>query len=64
MQISIELTEEQRRRLEEAAAPLGVRPEALAQAVLTDALAARAEDFDRAARHVLNKNAELYRRLR
>ncbi len=60
----IELTDEQRKRLEDAARPLGVKPEVLAQAVLNDALAARADDFGKAAAYVLNKNAELYRRLR
>jgi hypothetical protein len=64
VQILIELTDEQRQRLEDVARPLGVDPEVLAQAVLTDALARREEDFRRAAAFVLNKNAELYRRLR
>jgi hypothetical protein len=64
VQMLIELTDEQRKLLEEAARPLGVKPEALAQAVIADALAGRAEDFDKAAAYVLGKNAELYLRLR
>jgi hypothetical protein len=42
---------------------LAVRPEDLAAAAVRDLLAAPAPDFQAAARRVLAKNEELYRRL-
>ncbi len=63
MRISVELSEEQAERLRSAAERLGVRPEDLARAGLTDLLTQPEEDFQRAAEHVLRKNEELYRRL-
>jgi len=49
--------------LREEAARLGVAPADLARAAVADLLAARDDDFLRAAERVLKKNDELYRRL-
>lgn len=63
MSISLNLDDEQSARLEEHARKLGVDPRELAKAAVNDLLARPADDFDRAARYVLDKNQELYRRL-
>ena len=63
MSITLELTEEQARRLDERARELGVDARELAKAAVTDLLSRPADDFDRAAKFVLEKNQELYRRL-
>jgi len=63
MSISLELNDEQSARLEERARQLGVDPRELARAAVNDLLTRPADDFDRAARFVLEKNRELYRRL-
>ena len=63
MSISLELSDEQSARLEERARQLGVDPRELARAAVNDLLSRPADDFDRAARFVLEKNRELYRRL-
>ena len=60
MKLAIELTEQQAQRLREGATRLGVEPEQLALAAVTDLIAS---DFDAAAQRVLKKNEELYRRL-
>jgi len=64
MSISLHLDEEQSRRLEERARELGVDPGELAKAAVNDLLSRPEDDFSRAARLVLEKNRELYRRLR
>jgi antitoxin FitA len=61
--ITINLSEERMRRLREIAARLGVSPEDLARVSIEELLAKPDEKFEEAARHVLDKNAELYRRL-
>jgi hypothetical protein len=63
MAVFIELSKEQEEQLRKVAEHLGVSPEALAKAALVDLLSPPAEDFDAAARRVLEKNAEFYRRL-
>lgn len=63
MAISLNLDDEQSRRLEERAQELGVDPRELARAAVNDLLARPADDFTRAAKAVLEKNRELYRRL-
>lgn len=64
MRISLELTADQQKRLEEEANRLRLSPEELAQAALEDFLAPDDDaDFRRAAAHVIAKNSELYRRL-
>ena len=61
--ITIELTEERMRRLRETAARLGLSPEELARAGVEELLARADAEFGEAARRVLEKNEELYRRL-
>ena len=61
--ITINLSEERMRQLREVAARLGVSPEELARVSIEELLAKPDEKFEEAARHVLDKNAELYRRL-
>ena len=52
-----------RRALEERARELGVDARELAKAAVNDLLTRPADDFERAAKLVLEKNRELYRRL-
>lgn len=63
MSISLNLDAEQSARLEERARALGVDPQELAKAAVNDLLSRPAEDFERAAKFVVEKNRELYRRL-
>ena len=63
MPILINLDDEQTARLEQRARELGVDPHELAKAAVNDLLTRPADEFDRAARFVLEKNQELYRRL-
>ncbi len=63
MTISLQLDDEQSRRLLDVARALNVDPSELAKAAINDLVSRPSEDFDRAARHVLEKNRELYRRL-
>lgn len=61
--IPIELSEPQADKLRGKAQKLGVSPEDLATAAVLDLLNREVGDFDSAARYVLEKNRELYRRL-
>ena len=63
MSISFHLDDEQSARLEERARQIGVDARELAKAAINDLLTRPADDFDRAAKFVLEKNDELYRRL-
>ncbi len=63
MKLSIDLSPAQAERLRLEAERLGLTPEDLARAAVTDLLASTAEDFKTAAARVLKKNEELYRRL-
>ena len=63
MSISLDLDDDQSKRLQQRAIELGVDPRDLAKAAVNDLLARPADDFDRAAKSVLDKNRELYRRL-
>lgn len=63
MSISLELSDEQSKRLQERARELGVDPRDLARAAVNDLLSRADDEFDRAAKLVLEKNRELYRRL-
>ena len=63
MSISLQLDDEQSRRLLEVARELHVDPTELAKAAINDLVSRPADDFDRAAKYVLEKNRELYRRL-
>ena len=61
--ITINLSEERLRRLQELAARLGVSPEDLARVSVEELLASSDEKFEEAASYILEKNSELYRRL-
>ncbi len=61
--IAIQLSEEQAARLTELAECVSVSPEQLATACVLDLLSWHDDCFEQAARHVLEKNAVLYRRL-
>jgi len=63
MSISVQLDDEQSRRLLEVARALNVAPSELAKAAISDLLDRPSDDFNQAARRVLEKNRELYRRL-
>lgn len=61
--LTIELSDADAERLSNEAARLGVSPEDLARAVVSDQLTEQNEAFSKAMDHVLRKNAELYKRL-
>jgi antitoxin FitA len=61
--VTISLSDELSRKLDDAAQRAGVSPEELASAQLEEWLAQPDREFQEAARYVLAKNAELYRRL-
>jgi hypothetical protein len=63
MKLAFELPPAQADRLRQEAARLGVAPDELAKAALSDLLATHDPDFEAAARRVLDKNRDLYRRL-
>ena len=63
MKLSIELSESQLQKLREEGDAVGVLPEQLASAVVSDLLATQDNDLRAAVDHVLRKNEELYRRL-
>ncbi|HQX49658.1 MAG TPA: hypothetical protein PLY87_23660 [Planctomycetaceae bacterium] len=63
MTLTLELSEQQVQRLQEVAQRLNVSVADLATAAINDLLAKPESDFERAATYVLEKNAELYRRL-
>lgn len=62
MRLSVDLTDPMKRALAETALRLQVSPEELAAAAVRD-LIVQSSDFDAAAKRVLEKNTELYRRL-
>jgi hypothetical protein len=64
MNISINVTDAIERQLRDAATRLHVPADALAAAAVRDLLGQPAADFDAAAERVLEKNRELYDRLR
>jgi hypothetical protein len=61
--IAVPLTEDQAARLRDMARRLHTTVEALAHAGIQDLLMRADDEFEEAARYVLEKNAELYRRL-
>ena len=63
MTISLQLDDEQSRRVVEVAGELHVDPAELARAAISELVSRPTADFDAAARHVLEKNRELHRRL-
>jgi len=63
VRISVKLSQDEAESLRQTAQRLGVEPEQLARAVLTDLLGQPREEFQKASELVLRKNKELYRRL-
>ncbi|WP_437967470.1 hypothetical protein WMF04_49340 [Sorangium sp. So ce260] len=63
MKLAIDLSPAQADRLHERAKSLGLQPEELARAAVADLLTTPEDEFRAAAEVVLQKNAELYRRL-
>jgi len=61
--ITIELPDSQFQKLQELAKVYGIPAEVLLCATIEDWLSDPKSDFNQAAEYVLNKNAELYRRL-
>ena len=63
MKLAIELPDAQADRLRAEAQRLGLSPEDLARAALSDLLSTPDAEFESAARRVLAKNQDLYKRL-
>ncbi|PYR81244.1 MAG: DNA-binding protein [Acidobacteria bacterium] len=63
MRLAIELPPAQADRLRAEAERLGLSPEDLARAVLSDLLSTPDSEFQDVARRVLTKNRDLYKRL-
>lgn len=63
MKLAIELPADQADKLRDEARRLGLSPEDLARAALSDLLAVPDTEFQDAARRVLTKNRDLYKRL-
>jgi predicted transcriptional regulator len=61
--ITISLPDDRLQKLKEIAAQFSVAPEELVRVSIEELLTRPEEDFRRALEYVLNKNAELYRRL-
>lgn len=61
--LTISLADEDLDELDALAARLGTTPQALLRAHIEDLLSGRESNFKRVADYVLNKNAELYKRL-
>jgi len=61
--ITISLPDDRLEQLKEIAARLRVAPEELVQASIEELLTRPDKEFRQALKYVLNKNAELYRRL-
>ena len=63
MKLAFELPPAQADRLQKEADRLGVAPDELARAALTDLLVTHDPEFEAAARRVRDRNRELYHRL-
>ena len=61
--ITIDISESQLQKLQELAKIHGIPPEALLSESIEDRLSSPKSEFTDAASYVLDKNAELYRRL-
>lgn len=61
--ITISLSDDRLRKLQEMATQFNVAPEELARAGIEEFLARPEEELNRALDYVLNKNRELYQRL-
>ncbi|MEO7193082.1 MAG: DNA-binding protein [Vicinamibacterales bacterium] len=63
MKLAFDLPPAQADRLQQEADRLGISPAELAMAAVADLLATRDDEFEAAAKRVLEQNRELYRRL-
>ena len=63
MQMTIDLSNKQAEQFQQLAKFLSIPPQELVRAAIDDFLLRQAEDFSQAARYVLEKNEELYKRL-
>ena len=63
MKIAMELSEKEMNRARKTAKHFHVKVEELLRAGVADFLSQPDDEFDRAARYILKKNRELYRRL-
>lgn len=63
MKISVHLTEEEARLLGATAERLGMRPEGLVKAVLTDFLGHAEDEYNRLGQWIVRQNKDLYRKL-
>jgi len=61
--MTIELSTSEAEALQEKAARMGLKVEELAHAAITDLVARAESEFETVAARVLERNAELYRRL-
>lgn len=61
--LRFDISDDKAKALEEAAERLGISLEELLRASVDETLQELDADFEKAAQHVLQKNAELYRRL-
>ena len=64
MKLAIQLSEAQEQRLAEIASRLNVPAASLAEAAVRELVAESESDFDQLAERLLEKNRELYERLR
>lgn len=64
MKLAIQLSEAQERRLGEMAARLNIPAESLAEAAIRELVDPAGGEFDGVAKRLLEKNRELYERLR
>ena len=63
MQMTSYLSSKLTEQFQQLAKSLSIPPQELVRAAIEDFLLCQAEDFSQAARYVLKKNEELYRRL-
>lgn len=63
MSITLTLDDERSRRLQEKARQWGVDPQVLVRAAVNELISRPDADFETAAKHILEKNRELYERL-
>jgi hypothetical protein len=63
MTLKVELAQETIARVEEAAQKLGITPEQFLRVSVEEMLIRLEQDFLEAAKYVLDKNADLYKRL-
>jgi len=61
--LTITIADDRAKKLQELASRLKVAPEELLRVSLEDLLATPDDEFEKVARYVLQKNAEVYRRL-